>query len=137
RAAPILPSAFGDLGRALRGAQTLSSCTVTLAYPREAVDHPLDGTGFVVAAGHQEHGFRASTFITSKFEGRAPEGQVSLRIFFRPSSEDLASMNDEAWIARATKSLARVFPLHGPPARAWVSRWGDALPVFEPGHVAR
>ncbi len=136
-AAPLLEGAFGDAARALAEAKTLSSCTVTLAYPREAVGHPLDATGFVVAAAHQEHGFRASTFITSKFEGRAPEGQVSLRIFFRPTAEDLASLDDEAWAARACQCLARVLPLHDAPSRSWVSRWSEALPVFEPGHVAR
>jgi oxygen-dependent protoporphyrinogen oxidase len=136
-AAPLLAGAFGDPARALSMAPTLSSCTVTLAYPREAIDHPLDGTGFVVAAGHQAHGFRACTFITSKFPDRAPEGQVSLRIFFRPAPEDLASMTDEAWVARAADCLGRVVPVRAAPGRSWVSRWGAALPVFEPAHVAR
>ncbi len=136
-AAPLLTGAFGDVARALAASPTLSSCTVTLAYPREAVEHPLDGTGFVVAAPHQEHGFRASTFITSKFPDRAPEGYVSLRIFFRPTPEDLAGMSDEAWVARAAACLGRVVPVRGSPGRWWVSRWGAALPVFEPGHVAR
>jgi oxygen-dependent protoporphyrinogen oxidase len=135
--APILEAACGDPARALAGSPTLSSCTVTLAYPRDAIAHPLDGTGFVVAEAHQQHGFRASTFITSKFAARAPEGWVSLRIFFRPSREDLASMSEEAWIQRAEESLGRVMSVRGRAARAWVSRWADALPVFEPGHVAR
>ncbi len=136
-AAPILDGAFGDVARALGGAPTLSSCTVSLAYPRDAIAHPLDATGFVVAEAHQEHGFRASTFTTSKFAARAPEGQVSLRLFFRPSPDDLASMSDEAWTARAETSLSRVLPVQGRPVGAWVSRWGSALPVFEPAHVAR
>ncbi len=136
-AAALLEAPFGAPARALAAAPTLSSCTVTLAYPRASVDHPLDGTGFVVAAAHQEHGFRASTFITSKFPDRAPEGYASLRIFFRPSAEDLASLSDAAWTARAEACLGRVLPLRGPPVRAWVSRWGSALPVFEPRHVER
>jgi oxygen-dependent protoporphyrinogen oxidase len=136
-AASILEGAFGEVARALAGAPTLSSCTVALAYPREAIEHPLDGTGFVVAAAHQEHGFRATTFTTSKFPARAPQGQASLRLFFRPSAADLALLSDDAWTARAEASLARVFPVRGRPAMAWVSRWGAALPVFEPGHVER
>ncbi len=136
-AAPLLEGAFGDAARALGGAPTLSSCTVTLAYAREAVEHPLDATGFVVAAAHQEHGFRACTFITSKFPGRAPDGHASLRAFFRPSLDDLASLDDAAWIARAEACLRRVFPLRGPPVHAWVSRWPSALPVFVPGHAER
>jgi protoporphyrinogen/coproporphyrinogen III oxidase len=136
-AAPILEGAFGDPARALAGSPTLSSVTVTLAYPREAIAHSMEGTGFVVAEPHQKHGFRASTFITSKFPARAPEGLVALRLFYRPAAEDLAGLSDEAWIARAEESLGRVLPVTGKPVRSWVSRWGSALPVFEAAHSAR
>ncbi|WP_437893834.1 protoporphyrinogen/coproporphyrinogen oxidase [Sorangium sp. So ce124] len=128
---------LGEAGRALRDAETLSSVTVSLAYPRAAIEHPLDGTGFVVAAGHQAHGFRACTFTTSKFAERAPAGHVTLRLFFRPDPADLEQMSDEAWTARAEASLARVLPVHGPSERAWVSRWSSALPVSTPAHAAR
>ncbi|APR81058.1 Protoporphyrinogen IX oxidase, aerobic, HemY [Minicystis rosea] len=134
-AARILEGAFGEAARALLAAKTASSVTVTLAYARDAIAHPLDATGFVVAEGHQEHGLRASTFITSKFPDRAPTDHVSLRLFFRPTSDDLAALDDAAWTARAEAGLARVLPVSGRPLHAWVSRWADALPVFEPRHV--
>ncbi|MGD0678432.1 MAG: FAD-dependent oxidoreductase [Polyangiaceae bacterium] len=136
-AASILGATFGEAARALAEAPTLSSCTVTLAYPRPAIDHPLDATGFVVAEAHQENGFRASTFITSKFPDRAPAGGVSLRLFFRPSDEDLTVMSDAAWTARAEASLSRVLLVRGRPLCSWVSRWSSALPVFDPAHVSR
>jgi protoporphyrinogen/coproporphyrinogen III oxidase len=136
-AAPLLAGPFGERAGAIASAPTLSSCTVTLAFRREDVGHPLDGTGFVVAAAHQAHGFRACTFITSKFPDRAPEGFVSLRLFFRPEGDDLAALDDEAWVERAVACLGRVVPVRGAPAKGWVSRWRAALPVFEPGHVAR
>jgi protoporphyrinogen/coproporphyrinogen III oxidase len=136
-AAALLGDTFGDPARALRGAPTLSSVTVALAYPRAAVEHPLDGTGFVVAEAHQLHGFRACTFTTSKFAARAPAGRVALRLFFRPEPADLAQMGDDAWAARAEASLARVLPVRGPAERAWVSRWADALPVVNPEHTRR
>ncbi|WP_437630670.1 protoporphyrinogen/coproporphyrinogen oxidase [Sorangium sp. So ce854] len=128
---------LGEPARPLRDAETLSSVTVSLAYPRAAIEHPLDGTGFVVAAGHQAHGFRACTFTTSKFAGRAPAGRVAVRLFFRPEPADLAALDDAAWTARAEASLARVLPVRGPAERAWVSRWPSALPVSTPAHAAR
>ncbi|WP_437721205.1 protoporphyrinogen/coproporphyrinogen oxidase [Sorangium sp. So ce861] len=128
---------LGEPARALRDAETLSSVTVSLAYPRAAIEHPLDGTGFVVAAGHQAHGFRACTFTTSKFAERAPAGHVALRLFFRPEPADLEQMGDDAWAARAEASLARVLRVRGPAERAWVSRWSSALPVSTPAHAAR
>ena len=74
-----------------RRAPTLSSCTVTLAYPREA--HRPPARRDRLRGGGRRTRSTASgrcTFITSKFPDRAPEGQVSLRIFFRPADPDLA-----------------------------------------------
>jgi oxygen-dependent protoporphyrinogen oxidase len=136
-AAPILAPLAGEAAGALGSATTVSSTTVTLAYPRDAIDHPLDGTGFVVAASHQEHGFRACTFVTSKFAGRAPDGLVTLRAFFRPTPEDLASLSREGWIDRAAASLARVLAVRTAPSRAWVTTWASALPVFDRTHADR
>ena len=68
---------------------TQSSVTVELAYAQRAVDHALDGSGFVVAQAAQREGLRACTFSSSKFAQRAPPGRVSLRAFFRPSAADL------------------------------------------------
>jgi oxygen-dependent protoporphyrinogen oxidase len=136
-AAGILEGAFGAPARALAGAVTQSSLTVTLAYRRDAIGHPLDGSGLVVAAAQQELGFRAATFITTKFPDRAPAGHASLRLFFRPTRDDLTTLDDAAWTARAEACLGHVIPVEGRPLRAWVSRWSDALPVFEPKHGER
>lgn len=119
-----------DAGLAeLARAETLSSVTVSLAYDAGQVKHALDGTGFVVAEPFQ--GFRACTFTTSKFAHRAPEGTVSLRVFFRPTAAELET--ETPWAARAAEVLSRVLPIEGNPRRTWVSIWPHALPVFDPG----
>jgi oxygen-dependent protoporphyrinogen oxidase len=113
----------------LAHAPVLSSTTVELAFEREAIEHPLDGTGFVIAERAQQEGLRACTFTSSKFAGRAPAGRVSLRLFFRPSADELATLDDAAWAERARRGLARVIGVRGEPLCSWVSRWPDALPV--------
>jgi protoporphyrinogen/coproporphyrinogen III oxidase len=136
-AAGLLADLAGEPARALRSAITSSSVTVELAYPRSAVPHPLDGSGFVVALAAQQQGLRACTWSSSKFADRAPAGQVGLRAFFRPSGDELAQLDDDAWVERARRELARVMTVQEPPRRAWVSRWRDALPVFDDAHRAR
>jgi oxygen-dependent protoporphyrinogen oxidase len=141
-AVPAAPLAalLGDAveqARALADAATLSSVTVELAFPRDAIDHALDGTGFVVALEHQRHGLRACTFTTSKFAHRSPPGTCSLRLFFRPSAEDLATLDDTAWVGRAREALARVLGVGASPSHTWVSRWGNALPVIDDAHRER
>ncbi len=135
-AAALLAPTFGAPLQALSEATTLSSVTVSLAFERSQIDHPLDGTGFVVALGSQEHGFRACTFVSSKFAERAPPGKALLRLFFRPTPTDL-ELSDEAWASRAAACLAAVLRVNGAPLRAWVSRWNAALPVFDAVHPSR
>jgi oxygen-dependent protoporphyrinogen oxidase len=129
-ASALLTPSAGEPARALREAPTLSSVTVELAYERAAIEHPLDGTGFVVADGQQRDGLRACTWTTSKFADRSPPDKVSLRLFFRPSSEQLARLDDAAWTELAVCSVGRVLVLRGDPLRSWVSRWPNALPVW-------
>lgn len=136
-AACLLASEFPNQASALSKANTLSSVTVSLAFRREQVEHPLDATGFVVATEQQQQGFRACTFSSSKFPARAPDGYALLRLFFRPESDDLGRLSDDDWVARATQQLARVLPLRAPAERSWVSRWSSALPVFDTPHRER
>jgi len=134
--ARVLTCEFGAPALALERAATLSSVTVSLAYARSAVDHPLDGTGFVVAEAAQDEGFRACTFASSKLPGRAPADRALLRVFFRPGEND-HGLSDADWSARAERSLRRALRLHTSFERSWVSRWPDALPVFDDAHRER
>jgi protoporphyrinogen/coproporphyrinogen III oxidase len=136
-AAAILEPTFGAAARALASSNAVSSVTVSVAYPHAAVGHPLDATGFVVADEAQTEGFRACTFTSSKLHGRAPSGHVLLRAFFRPTLTELAALDDAAWTERATRSIARAIELRGAPDHSWVSRWPNALPVFDAAHRGR
>jgi oxygen-dependent protoporphyrinogen oxidase len=135
-ASALLASELGEPARDLAQASTLSSVTVSLAYARSDVEHPLAGTGFVVAEAAQDEGFRACTFVSSKLPARAPDDRALLRVFFRPGAAD-ATLGDDAWLARAERALRRALTLRRGFERAWVSRWQDALPVFDDAHRAR
>lgn len=135
-AAALLARRFGDAVAGLARAPTLSSVTVELAFERAQVDHALAGTGIVVALDHQRDGLRACTFTSVKFADRSPSEKVSLRLFFRPSPEQLQELHDDAWAERALSGVRRLLPVEGQPLRVWVSRWPDALPVFSDRHTA-
>lgn len=135
-ASRLLAPEFGGSATELAHAALLSSVTVSLAYDRGAIAHPLDGTGFVVAEAAIVDGLRACTFTSSKLAGRAPEGQALLRAFFRPKDDDI-DRDDHAWSERAERGILRVLSPTARPARTWVSRWRAALPVFDAAHEAR
>jgi oxygen-dependent protoporphyrinogen oxidase len=136
RASALLEPEFGEPARALARVATVSSVTVSLAYDRASVEHALDGTGFVVAEGAQDEGFRACTFASSKLPARAPADKALLRAFFRPPA-DAHGLSDDDWSARAERALGRALTLRTGFERAWVSRWRDALPVIDDAHRER
>ena len=121
---------------ALADAKVLSSVTVSLAYARSEVSHPLDGTGFVVAESAQRDGLRACTFTSSKLPGRAPPDCVLLRAFFRPVPGD-ASLADDVWSRRAASALSEILGIVAMPQHSWVARWDRALPVHDETHAER
>jgi len=133
----LLEGSFGPAASALQSSTALSNVSVSLAYERSHIAHTLDATGFVVAEEAQDEGFRACTFASSKLPGRAPASHALLRLFFRPTPEELAELPDREWIARAERCTARALSLRGPAERGWVSRWDRALPVFDADHRAR
>jgi oxygen-dependent protoporphyrinogen oxidase len=133
----MLRAELGAPARELEAATTLSSVTVSLAYRREAFSRELAATGFIVAEGAQREGFRACTFTSSKLPGRAPADSVLLRAFFRPTAEELRTLDDAEWIARAERGIARALAPSEGSCRSWVARWPDALPVFDAAHEAR
>jgi protoporphyrinogen/coproporphyrinogen III oxidase len=130
-AGELLSPVVGEAALAPGRSRVLSSVTVSLAFDRDAVPHPLDATGFVIATDDQLHGARACTFTSSKFAERAPEGRVSLRVFMRPDAREQKTLADATYCARALEVLNRVLGIEAAPLHRWVSRWPDALPVFD------
>lgn len=131
--APLSREAAGTLA----GFRVVSSVTVSLAFERSAVRHPLDATGFVSAAGPGGEGFRACTFASSQFPGRAAVGHVLLRAFFRPGPRFPLDATDARWVDLALGILRPILGMCGDPVGWWVARWPDALPRYAPDHEAQ
>lgn len=132
RSASLLAHGVGPV-LALASLPYISSVTVSLAFRRSDVEHPLNASGFVVANPDQ-HGLRACVFCSSKFPNRAPPGAELVRAFFRPESEEL-KQPDSHWVEKATRALEGPLSLSAAPLQGWVSRWPDALPQYPPGHA--
>ncbi|HEY4157638.1 MAG TPA: FAD-dependent oxidoreductase [Polyangiaceae bacterium] len=135
-AGELLVNAFGSHAAALREATCASSTTVTLAYPRAAIAHPLDATGFI-SIPEPVFGARAATFVSAKLPARAPAERALFRVFFRPTEDELATETDANWVTRAHAALRASLGVEAEPLRSWVSRWPQALPVLDAAHRAR
>ncbi len=131
--APLCP----DAGEMLDSFPAVSSVSVSLAVPASAVPHGLDGSGFISEGRLEDEGFRACSFASGKFPGRAPQGFVLLRAFFRPGRGFPFNAPDARWVDLAMQAVSPALGLRGQPVHAWVARWPDALPRYAPDHDAR
>lgn len=133
---------FGPLDdEAARGAGEIrcgSSAAIFLGYRRADVAHPLDATGFVVPRGQGTHRLVACTFVTSKWESRAPEDHVLLRAFVGGAGrEDVLQASDGDLVAMARAELTTLLGRLGEPVLSRVFRHVLASPQPEVGHRAR
>ena len=115
-----------------------SSVSVVLVWSRHEISNPLHGSGFVVARGEPGLRVTASTWVTSKWEGRAPPGFAILRAFIGGVHDpEAVALTDDELISIAAHDLGLVLGISAPPEMARVYRWHDASPQLEVGHQTR
>ena len=116
----------------------MSTASVALAWPRAAIAHPLAGTGFVVARRRSDARITACTWVSSKWDGRAPDQTALLRAFLGGAHDpDVVSLSDAALIAIVRTDLERVLGIATPPMLARVYRWPHAGAQHTVGHLSR
>jgi oxygen-dependent protoporphyrinogen oxidase len=114
-----------------------SSATVTLAYRRTDIPHPLDGFGFVVPRG-ERRALLACTFSSVKYEARAPEGMALLRGFLGGALDPgMLQRSDGDLVATARAELREALGIAAEPVLVRVHRWPHAMPQYRVGHLAR
>ena len=115
-----------------------SSASVALAWPRSAVAHPLRGSGFVVARRYNNVRITACTWVSSKWEGRAPPDAVLLRAFIGGSHDPGAvDLTDDEMIARVVQDLSPLLGITGLPQMSSIARWRRAGAQHLVGHDER
>jgi oxygen-dependent protoporphyrinogen oxidase len=137
RTASLLRDFDAELARLLGAIPYASSVTVSLAYPRLAVRHPLDGFGFIVPAG-EGLDVLAATFSSVKYPGRAPEGFVLLRAFLGGvRAAEVLDGRDASLVRRVEADLGSLLGITGAPVLTRVARHPRAMPQYEVGHLDR
>ncbi len=121
----------------LRQIPYVSTATVFLGFTRDAVEHPLDGVGFIIPKG--ESSLMAATWVSSKWEGRAPDGHVLMRAFVGGSRDSarVGESTDDRLISLTLEELTRVMGPLGTPVLARVYRYSNANPQPLVGHAER
>ena len=133
-AASMIRSLDRDLACMLSEIPYVSTTTVTLAYLRSQIAHPLNGFGFVVPRAERRR-ITACTWITTKLPHRAPDDAVLLRCFIgRAGDENWVGSSDEELVRRSREELAALMGVNAEPLFTRVFRWEKSMAQYGVGH---
>ncbi len=120
------------------GIRYVSSAGVLAVYDSTRVARPLRGSGYVSTPQPGREPLLATSWLSHKWQGRAPDGFTVLRGFFGGAlDEDVLAQSDAALTRLAEASWARRFGVEGAPVLSRVVRWTRCSPQHEVGHAAR
>ena len=132
-AASALRAQDGELAEDLLRLRYASCATVNIAYRRGDVGAGLEGNGFFVPRT-EDLPILACSYVSEKFEGRAPAGSAVFRTFLGGATRPLALDGDDDHLIRQTHdTLRRVLAIGGEPLLAKVHRFPRAMPQFDVG----
>ncbi|MGH7739566.1 MAG: protoporphyrinogen oxidase, partial [bacterium] len=134
---PLIGRLDSEWDKLLGGIPAHDSATLNLGFRREDVGHPLNGFGFVVPA-REKKSILGCTFASQKFEGRAPEGHVLLRVFLgAATAESIQTLGQDAVIEKALEELRPILQLKGAPLLKHLTFYSKAMSHFRPGHLSQ
>ncbi len=108
--------------------------SLTMGFPRENVEHPLDGFGILVP-GIENFPILGTLFTSSLFSDRAPDkNHVTLTTYIGGMRQpDLAQKNEEQLVSLTRNTLQKLLGVHGKPHFVQSIFWPKAIPQYEMG----
>ena len=114
-----------------------STATVSLAYRHDDVGTPPAGYGFVVPRAEGRH-LLAGTWGSSKWPGRAPDGQVLVRGYVGGvGREAVLDADDDGLVHLVRAELSALAGIRGTPVHTEVHRYPAGMPQYTVGHLGR
>jgi oxygen-dependent protoporphyrinogen oxidase len=110
---------------------------LALGFPRDAVDHPLDGFGMLVPPVEEDLRILGTIFSSTLFPDRAPEDHVLLTTFVGGArAPDRATTDVETLQSLVEQDLDRLLGVTAAPAFRRHVHWPNAIPQYHLGYGA-
>ena len=110
---------------------------IFMGYKRRAIDHPLDGLGYL-SPKCENQSLTGAQFPSTMFAGRAPEGYVSLTGYFGGSRySDITKLNENDLLNIAQEEFKDLLGARGPCEISKVRFWSRGIPQYKIGHQDR
>ncbi|PWK15985.1 protoporphyrinogen oxidase [Tumebacillus permanentifrigoris] len=135
-AAKVLPEQFSQKAYLLK-LPYVSVANVVLAFGKNAIDRPLDGSGFVVPR-NEGRTITAATWTSSKWLHSAEKGKTLMRFYVgRSGQEEIVDKSDAEIISKVRKDLYETMGIETEPLFHRITRWYRAMPQYTVGHLDR
>ena len=136
-AASLIEPLNRTLAEMLRGIPYTSTATVSLGFRKEGFSHELEGYGFVVPRVEGRL-LLASTWTSSKWKHRAPNGAVLIRSYLGGTGrETVLDRTDDELVEFVRAELRDTMGIEEEPLLSKVFRWPRAMPQYLVGHMDR
>jgi oxygen-dependent protoporphyrinogen oxidase len=117
-----------ELARLLEAVRYSSASVVALGYRRQDVKHRLDGFGFLVPKKERAR-MTACTWVSSKWDHRAPEGKLLFRCFLGDTAPGA--------LQEALAGMKTYMGITAEPLFARVYQWPNSMAQYHVGHKQR
>lgn len=135
--ADLLQAIAPDAAAGLRSIRYVSTGTVSLAYRRSELSHPLNGFGVVIPRSERRP-INAITWSSTKFNHRAPDGYALIRVFFGGSrNPQMMEKDDQALLDIVQGELRALMGINATPIFTRIYRWHLSNPQYDVGHLER
>jgi protoporphyrinogen/coproporphyrinogen III oxidase len=136
-AADLLRGLAPQAADQLTAIRYVSTGTLSLAFRRAEVAHPLHGFGLLIPRS-ENRPINAITWTSTKFDHRAPADHVLLRVFFGGSRRpEMIDRDDDTLLAIIRGELKTLMDIEDAPVFHRIYRWHKANPQYDVGHLGR
>lgn len=136
-ASSIVKGIDTELSGKLLSIPYVSTATVSIAFRKKDVKHPLNGFGFVVPK-IEKRKIMAATWTSVKFSYRAPDDSVLIRCFVGGSKNaELVVLSDAEIINMVRQELKDIMGIDAEPVLCRVYKWRNSMPQYTIGHEER
>jgi oxygen-dependent protoporphyrinogen oxidase len=136
-AAALVSPLDTELAELLRGIGYAGVTIVHAGIARDAVGHPLDGTGFLAPKGESAT-LTGNLWMSTLFPDRAPPGKVLLTSYLGGArAPQVAEWDDERLVDEVLGTLRPLIDLKADPEMVRIDRHYQALPAYHGAYQAR
>jgi len=130
----LLETVDSELAALLKTVENASSVVINFLFRRDDLAQDMKGFGFVVPSSEGRRMIAVSA-ISAKYENRAPEEMLMLRVFMGGNLDRGLSSMDEHELKRIALSEVNAYlKMRSDPIKSWFKRWPESMPQYKVGH---